>query len=212
MARAGSPQNRRARVSLTIATGFRSPVVARLELAAGDQANLQGREVVGADGVRQECQVLVGTRLVALDPDALRPRIDERHRVRRGQRRRLDAGLGADGRQEVVEERPAACLVVPARLEVQADRDDVGGVEAGVGGTSRVEASRDEPGPDEQQHRDRHLRRRPGRRGRAPSRRPRRDSPSLMTASRSIRAPRQAGAKPKARALAHAASTEKAIT
>ena len=40
----------------------------------------------------------------------------------------------------------------------------------------------------------------------------RRDNPSLMTARRSTRAPRHAGTKPNARALAHAASTENAIT
>ena len=80
MARAASPQNRRAMVSLTIATGCRRPVVARLELAAGEQANLQRPEVVRRDGVRQEGQVLVGARLVAVDRDALSPGIDERHR------------------------------------------------------------------------------------------------------------------------------------
>ena len=135
----------------------RRAFVARLELAANEHRNPHRPEVARADRVAVRVHLLARLGLIAFDGHRAVPLVAlEQTDVR--ERHRLDAGL----RRQPLDERfvqggnPLRRVAADRRRDVEGDQ--ALRLDAEIDQPQILERADEEPGADEQQHRDRHLR------------------------------------------------------
>ena len=186
-------------------------IVATLELAPGEHANLQRPEVVGCHRVPQEGELLVLTGHIAVYRHCLGVGVHQRERRVGGEGNRFDGRIGAEAVEKLLVEHASARLVVAVRPEVDPYREDIVGVEPHVSCPGGAQAFRDETGRTRSSietatcDTTSALRKRP-------FAAPLGEMSSFTTAIRSRRVARSAGTSPTATALMQAASTEKPTT
>ena len=127
------------------------------EVAAGDDRDAQRLEEARADGVEIDVRLLVGLPLVALHGDVPVPSgTGERGDI--GEAGGAHVGVGAHLGEQALVVVAQALPLVSAGLRADADQQHTLAHEAGVEVLQIAQAAHEEPGADQQEERDGHLR------------------------------------------------------